>query len=198
MPPADDIQRYLVGAWRLMTGRRDGLALLDVSADGFWNSFFAIVLALPPLFVDWAGWAKELGSDPLAPTSQFYYFLRLGVADLGAWVLPLVGLAFVAPLAGIRDRFVQYVVAVNWASAILSWLVLPAALLRLAVSSNSSLFLLVSFGLFGLSMVLTWRLTTIVIARGPAIGSAVFGGMFAASIFVLFTLQSALGINVSG
>ncbi|MEP9372005.1 transporter [Mesorhizobium sp. KR1-2] len=198
MPPADDIQRYLVGAWRLMTGRRDGLALLDVSADGFWNSFFAIVLALPPLFVDWAGWAKELGADPLAPTSQFSYFLRLGVADLGAWVLPLIGLAFVAPLAGIRDRFVQYVVAVNWASAILSWLVLPAALLRLVVSSDSSLFLLVSFGLFGLSMVLTWRLTTIVIARGPAIGSAVFGGMFAASIFVLFTLQSALGINVSG
>jgi hypothetical protein len=198
MPPADDIQRYLVGAWRLMTGRRDGLALLDFSADGFWNSFFAIVLALPPLFVDWAGWAKELGSDPLAPTSQFSYFLRLGVADLGAWILPLVGLAFVARLAGIRDRFVQYVVAVNWASAILSWLVLPSALLRMVVSSTSSLFLLVSFGLFGLSMVLTWRLTTIVIARGPAIGSAVFGGMFAASIFVLFALQSALGINVSG
>lgn len=198
MPPADDIQRYLVGAWRLMTGKRDGLALLDLSADGFWNSFFAIVIALPPLIVGWVGTANELGADPSAPAGPFSYLLRLAAIDLGTWILPLVGLAFAAPLAGIRDRFVQYVVAINWGSAILSWLVLPAALLKLVVSSNSGFFIAVSLGLFGLSMVLTWRLTTIVIARGPAIGSAVFGGMFAASIIVLVVLESLFGVYAAG
>ena len=39
-PPAS-----LTGAWRLMLGKADGLRLLDLSADGFWNSFFAIVVA---------------------------------------------------------------------------------------------------------------------------------------------------------
>ncbi|WP_019172672.1 hypothetical protein [Pseudaminobacter salicylatoxidans] len=198
MPPADDIQRYLVGAWRLMTGKRDGLALLDISADGFWNSFFAIVVALPPLIVGWVGSANELGDDPAATASRFSYLLRLAIVDLGAWVLPLAALAVAAPIAGIRDRFVHYVVAINWASVILAWLLLPVALLRLVVASTSSIFVLASIGLFALSMVLTWRLTNTVIARGPAMGSAVFAGMFMASIIVLLVLESIFGIYGSG
>ncbi|PSJ57852.1 transporter [Pseudaminobacter soli (ex Li et al. 2025)] len=196
MPPADDIQRFMVGAWRLMTGKRDGLSLLDISADGFWNSFFAIIIALPPLIVDWVATANELSDDPAATASRFSYLLRLAVIEMGVWILPLIALALAAPLAGIRDRFVQYVVAFNWGSAILAWLVLPAALLKLLLTSNSALFLTVSFGLFALSMVLTWRLTNVVIARGPAMGSAVFAAMFAASVIVLVVLQSALGIYV--
>ncbi|SFU18320.1 transporter [Mesorhizobium sp. YR577] len=195
MPPGDDIQRYLAGAWRLMMGKRDGVALLDLSADGFWNSFFAIVIALPPLFVGWAGTASELGADPMASSSRFSYFLRLAAVDLGAWVLPLVALAFIAPMAGIRDRFVHYVVATNWASVILSWLVLPAALLRLFTTADSQLVVAASFAVFVLSMVLTWRLTNAIIAKGPAVGSAVFAGMFVASVVVLIALQSLLGIS---
>ena len=48
MPSAENIQLYLTGAWRMMMGKADGLRLLDLSVDGFWNSFFAIVIALPP------------------------------------------------------------------------------------------------------------------------------------------------------
>jgi hypothetical protein len=112
--------------------------------------------------------------------------------------LPLVGLAFVASTAGIRDRFVHYVIASNWSSAILAWLMLPAALLRLITPSNSDLALTLSLGLFLLSMVLSWRLTNAVIAKGAAMGSAVFAGMFIASLVVLIVLQAALGVYVSG
>ena len=37
----------------MMLGKPDGLRLLDLSADGFWNSFFAIVGALPALIAGW-------------------------------------------------------------------------------------------------------------------------------------------------
>lgn len=198
MPPADDIQRYLTGAWRLMMGKREGVALLDVSADGFWNSFFAIAIALPALIVGWVGTANEIGADPAAAASRLSYLLRLALIDIGAWILPLIGLAFVASSAGIRDRFVHYVIASNWSSAILAWLMLPAALLRLVTASNSDLALTLSLGLFLLSMVLSWRLTNAVIAKGAAMGSAVFAGMFIASLVVLIVLQAALGVYVSG
>jgi hypothetical protein len=198
MPPADDIQRYLTGAWQLMMGKREGVALLDVSADGFWNSFFAIAIALPALIVGWVGTANEIGADPAAAASRLSYLLRLALIDIGAWILPLVGLAFVASTAGIRDRFVHYVIASNWSSAILAWLMLPAALLRLVTPSNSDLALTLSLGLFLLSMVLSWRLTNAVIAKGAAMGSAVFAGMFIASLVVLIVLQAALGVYVSG
>jgi hypothetical protein len=197
MPSAAEIQRYLTGAWRLMTGRSDGLLMLDISADGFWNSFFAIVVALPPLFVGWIGMANEIAAEPLAG-SRLSVLLRLAAIDLSAWVLPLAALALAAPLAGIGARFVHYVVASNWGSALIIWLMLPAALLRLISPSSSDLASLLSIGLFGLSMVLTWRLTNVVIGRGPAIGTAVFAGMFIASLAVLFLLQAALGIYIPG
>ncbi len=62
MPSAEEIQLYLTGAWRMMMGKADGLRLLDLSADGFWNSFFAIVIALPALIVGWVGVANELSA----------------------------------------------------------------------------------------------------------------------------------------
>lgn len=62
MPSVEDIQRYLTGAWRMMLGKTDGLRLLDLSADGFWNSFFAIVVALPPLVVSWVGAANVMAT----------------------------------------------------------------------------------------------------------------------------------------
>jgi hypothetical protein len=43
MLSADETYASLAGAWRLMLGKADGLRLLDLSADGFRNSFFAIV-----------------------------------------------------------------------------------------------------------------------------------------------------------
>ena len=51
MPSTDDIYRQLTGVWQMMTGKPDGIRLLDLSADGFWNSFFAIVVAVPALIV---------------------------------------------------------------------------------------------------------------------------------------------------
>lgn len=195
MLTADETQASLTGAWRLMLGKTDGLRLLDLSADGFWNSFFAIVVAAPALIVGWVGIANEIG-DPDAFVGRFGMLMRLATVDIGSWVLPLIALALVAPRAGIGGRFVHYVVASNWASAITAWLMLPSALIRLFLSSASQVSSLVSLLLFALSMGLTWRMTNATIGKGPAVGTAVFAGMFIASLLVLFGLQMLLGITV--
>ena len=197
MLSADETQASLTGAWRLMLGKADGLRLLDISADGFWNSFFAIVVAFPALVAGWVGIANEIG-DPDAFAGRFGVLLRLAAVDIGAWVLPLIGLALVAPRAGIGNRFVHYVVASNWASAIIAWLMLPSALIRLFVPAGDQTAGLVSLLLFLVSMVLTWRMTNAVISKGAAVGTAVFAGMFVASLAVLFGLQALLGITVPG
>jgi hypothetical protein len=195
MLSADETYASLAGAWRLMFGKADGLRLLDLSADGFWNSFFAIVVAAPALIVGWVGIANEIG-DPDAFAGRLGMLIRLATVDLGSWVLPLVALALVAPRAGIGGRFVHYVVASNWTSAIIAWLMLPSALLRLFLPSSSEVASLLSLALFALSMVLTWRMTNTTIGKGPAVGTAVFVGMFVASLLVLFGLQALLGIDI--
>ncbi|WP_192364463.1 transporter [Mesorhizobium mediterraneum] len=194
MLSSDETYASLTGAWRLMLGKADGLRQLDLSADGFWNSFFAIVVAAPALIVGWVGLANEIG-DPNAFAGRFSMLIRLATVDIGAWVLPLVGLALVAPRAGIGGRFVHYVVASNWASAIIAWMMLPAALIRLFLPSTNEFAVLASLLLFALSMILTWRMTNVAIGRGAAVGTAVFAGMFVASLVVLFGLQALLGIG---
>jgi hypothetical protein len=192
---ADETQASLAGAWRLMLGKADGQRLLDLSADGFWNSFYAMVVAVPALVVGWVGIANEIG-DPDAFSTRLSLLVRLAAVDFGAWVLPLAGLALVAPRVGIGGRFVAYVVASNWASAIIAWLMLPAALARLLLPEGSGVAGFVSVACFLLSMVLTWRMTNAVIGKGPAVATAVFTGMFAGSLAVLFALQGLLGITI--
>ncbi|TIL81775.1 MAG: transporter, partial [Mesorhizobium sp.] len=143
MLSSDETYASLNGAWRLMLGKADGLRQFDLSADGFWNSFFAIVVAAPALIVGWVGLANEIG-DPNAFAGRFSMLIRLATVDIGVWVLPLVGLALVAPRAGIGGRFVHYVVASNWASAIIAWMMLPAALIRLFLPSTNEFAVLAS------------------------------------------------------
>lgn len=192
---ADETQASLTGAWRLMLGKADGVRLLDLSADGFWNSFYAMIVAVPALMVGWVGIANEVG-DPDAFAGRLAMLVKLAMVDLGAWVLPLVALALVAPHAGIGGRFVAYVVASNWASAIIAWLMLPSALVRLFLPATDATAGFVSLFCFLLSMVLTWRMTTAVIGKGAATGTAVFAGMFVGSLLVLFGLQALLGIAI--
>lgn len=195
MLATDELQNNLWGAWRVMTGKADGLRLLDLSADGFWNSFFALVIALPPLFVSWTSIANEVSPGPELFSERVGMMPRLALIDLCTWVLPLVGLAAVAKPAGIGGRFVHYVVANNWASAIIAWMMMPPALLRLLFPTTAGVASLISFGLFLVSMMFGWQLTNTTINKGPAVATAVFAAMFAASIVVLLILQSALGLS---
>jgi hypothetical protein len=88
------------------------------------------------------------------------------------------------------------VVASNWASAIIAWLQLPGTLLKLFMPRAVDTIMLAALLLFIIAMVLSWRMTNAAIGKGAAIGSAVFAGMFVASLIVIFTLQALLGIQI--
>lgn len=194
MPTGEEIQRYLFGAWRMMLGRADGLRLLDLSADGFWNSFFAVVVSAPALAVGWVGLARQADPDPADIADRIGVLLRLATMDLAAWILPLIALALAARPAGIADRFVAYVVATNWASALLIWLTLPLSVLRLV--AGGEVIDLLALALFMFTLFLSWRVTNLAIGRGPATGAAVFAAMFAASLLVLLGLQKLFGVTI--
>ncbi|PDQ22670.1 transporter [Mesorhizobium sanjuanii] len=193
MLSSDETYASLAGAWRLMLGKADGLRLLDLSADGFWNSFFAIVVAAPAMIVSWVGLANEIG-DPDAFAGRLGMLIRLATVDIGSWLLPLVALALVAKHAGFGGRFVHYVVASNWASAIVAWIMLPSTLVRLVLPPTSAFAGLLWLFLFALSMMLTWRMTNAAISKGAAVGTAVFAGMFVVSLAVQTGLLALLGI----
>jgi len=195
MPNFEEIVRYLTGAWRMMTGRRDGLLLLDLSADGFWNSFYAIAVAMPPLFVGWVGYADSIAGETDSSGSRIILLITLAFIDIAGWIVPLVLLAFAARPAGISDRFAAYVVASNWGTVITAWMALPSGLLRLLLPESPDIAISVGVVIFLVTLVLSWRLTNAAINKGPAIATGVFVVMVIASIATVLFLQSFFGIE---
>jgi hypothetical protein len=195
MPEIEEIQRYLTGSWRMMTGKPDGIRLLDISADGFWNSFFAIAIALPALIAGWVTIANTISPDHVAFGARLSIMLRLATVDIGAWVLPLAAFAAAARPAGLADRLAHYVISSNWGSALIVWMMLPPTLLRMFFPGAADFASVVSICLFVVSLVLSWRLTNSAIGKGAGVASAVFGAMFVASLAVLYLLQFVLGLG---
>lgn len=195
MPPVEDIQRQMQGAWRMMTGRPDGIRLLDISADGFWNSFFAVVVALPVMLIAWVPVAGELSGPGASFAERLGVVVRLAVVDIGGWILPLVAFAAVVDRVGLRDRFVHYIVASNWGSALFAWFMLPTSLLRLLLPEAADAATAFALGIFLASLVLSWRLTDAALGKGAPTTTAVFFGILFASILTLFALQDLLRLN---
>jgi hypothetical protein len=185
----------MTGAWRLMMGRTDGVRLLDISVNGFWDSFFAIVIAAPALAVGWIASANEFQQFEMS-ASRLSIVARLAAIDLSVWILPLVVLALVVHRVGLADRFVAYVVSGNWASALLVWMMLPPSILRLMAPQTADVASLLSLMLFVASLVLTWRQTNAVLNKGPAVATALFVGMFVSALAVLVAMQSLFGLNL--
>ena len=179
----------------MMLGKVDGLRELDLSVDGFWNSFFAVVVALPALIVNWVTIADSYGDVAADFEDRFAIFIRLAVIDLVAWLLPLAGLALVARRFRFADRYVHYVVASNWTTAIVAWLMLPPAILLLFLPDQTDMAWFLSLAIFIASQIFVWRMTNVAIGRGAAPASAVYAGMFAASIVILIALQWLLGLG---
>lgn len=195
MPKLEEIQQYLTGAWRMMIGKPDGLRLLDISADGFWNSFLAIAIAMPALIAGWVTIANTLSPAFLPFGARLAIMLKLATVDIGAWILPLVAFAALAGPGGVSDRFAHYVISSNWGSALIIWMMLPPTLLRMFFPGTADFASAMSFCLFVVSLVLTWRLTNSALGKGIGMTTAVFAAMFVASVVALYGLQFALGLE---
>jgi len=139
MLSADDIQRGLVGAWRLFLGKREAVLLFDTSFTGFWRSFLAVILVLP-IYVLYIGSERRMivGSLPsgMAFDETTFAVSRFGALALDWMVFPLVTALLARPL-GFANHYVRLIVAFNWGSPLVSGIVaLPAILYAFGIVSQ--------------------------------------------------------------
>ena len=121
MGPFANLPTSLSGAWDVMNGRAEGLRKLDLTIDGFWRSFGAVVLILPVALVALASERVAFaahGGEAVALTGG-YVVLRL-IAVIVDWLTFPVILALLARPMGIAARFVPYIVARNWAAVLVA------------------------------------------------------------------------------
>jgi len=140
-----EVRSALQGSWLLFKNRPEGLRYFDMSINGFWRSFGAI-LPLAPLFVLTALAERKLiieeaSLDPQVLANTFWQAQI--TSYLIDWVtLPLVLAALAGPL-GISKGYVPFVVARNWTSLLAAvFYVVPAVLFLLGIIPSGFLVLL--------------------------------------------------------
>lgn len=116
----EEITRSLTAAWALFLDRPGAMRGFDVSVDGFWRSFAAVILVVPSYALAVLA-EREMAAamDAAAAVQDGAAFLVQNVLGLGLdWVALPVILALLARPLGIARHYPEFVVARNWGAVI--------------------------------------------------------------------------------
>ncbi|MCX5496343.1 hypothetical protein OSH11_16670 [Kaistia dalseonensis] len=124
----------LKGAFELFLGRRDGLKRFDMSVDGFWHSFRAVLYVLPFSAINTAVEHRLLLADSIVQTGSDGAFLAARIVDFALdWITMPLLLALFARQLQITRSYAPYIVVRNWASVIM---VIPQSLIALMIGTG--------------------------------------------------------------
>jgi hypothetical protein len=173
--------RSLKACWQLVCLDEDGYDQLDLSADGFWDSFKAIFL-VAPLYIYANSAGAQLTEPPQAPPAIFAAISMLALL----WVTWPWLMISISHLLGVERNYVRYVVAYNWTSVYIIAALVPVLLLQqLGVLGQ------VSGALVSLCVVAWSLFLRYYVARtGLKTGALASGGLVAADLLLSFMLSA--------
>lgn len=194
VPSLAELLRYFSGIFRLMQGKRDGLQRLNLSADGFWASFSAIIVSLPPMALSWVEFETVERQWPFVGSGVGAYAAH-ALADVTAWVLPLLILIMAARHIGLRRKIGPIVIALNWSGALLAWALVPLWLLMLLTGGSMAVaFLLLLAGLA--TLVLTTRVVVFAGDCDYLVAGAITALLVVCSILTYAAVMDVTGIKL--
>ncbi|GGE09908.1 hypothetical protein GCM10011390_31220 [Aureimonas endophytica] len=194
-PGLSEILGYFQGTIELMQGRSEGLRRLDLSADGFWSSFFALFVALPPMALSWIEFEDVQREAPVADAGPVFVFGAHAAADILAWLLPVALLMALAKWIGLRRKLAPLVVASNWGNACLAWAMAPAELLVIVTGGHSlAMIVAVIASLVALGLLVRLIATALGHDMKAAIGITIL--MILASMFSYAAMTDLTGLQL--
>ncbi len=130
-----EVTRSIHGAWRIARLDPDALAYFNVTADGFWRSFSALILVIP-VYIGFLilSHSHQPGLElPTGPGTSVEWFVTVKlVSFVASWLIfPLVMVA-ISRLLDLTQTYAQYIIVWNWASVLEMAVFLPAVMLFLS------------------------------------------------------------------
>ena len=108
IPPRTEIMASLFGAWCLIRFDPRGLNYFNHTADGFWRSFFAAVIALPLFLTLSIIHTHEAEAGRSISTSIHLLRYALG------WVVFPAVMVILTRLLDRTGHYASYIIALNW------------------------------------------------------------------------------------
>jgi hypothetical protein len=134
---ADDVTRSLAASWRLLWADAKAPPDLDLSRDGFWRSYLALILTIPSMIPMLAAERTLAGLPNSSGLFDAPGLLAAVVAAelLAILAVPALLIALAPPLLS-SPRFTGFIIAWNWAGIVsASLMAVPAAVFALGWSN---------------------------------------------------------------
>ncbi|MDA1099404.1 MAG: hypothetical protein O2967_10520 [Proteobacteria bacterium] len=130
-----EARRSIHGAWRIARLDPDALAYFNVTADGFWRSFSALILVMP-VYIGFLILSHSQQSGPELPAgpvnSMAWHVAVKVVAFVASWLIfPLIMVA-ISRLLDLTQNYAQYIIVWNWSNVLEMAVTLPAVMLFLS------------------------------------------------------------------
>lgn len=179
---------------KIIRGDEAALDQMDISSDGFWRSFAAIIWALPALFFAWVFDARDLIADGVELT-MVRIVIYSAIIEMVLWFLPIILLAFVLRPLGLASRYSHLIIARNWLSVPIVYAYIVVMLLSL-LFGNASPLVLVAFAFLLVAIWIQIRVTRISLQSDASIAAALVIGEIILLLIIMFYAQSTLGLTV--
>ena len=127
-----EITKSINGAWRIARMDQNALNYFNMSIEGFWRSFLA-VLIVAPLYVVFLVLnlgqltAMELPTGS-STSKELYVAITLAAHILGWLAFPVVMIP-ISRLMDLSQSYVPYIIVWNWSNVLVMAVILPAVLL---------------------------------------------------------------------
>ncbi|MCV9937770.1 hypothetical protein OIU35_15560 [Boseaceae bacterium BT-24-1] len=188
---ADDVTRSLIASWRLLTADAKALPDLDLSRDGFWRSYLALILTIPSMIPVLAAERTLAG---LSNTGGLFDAPGLLAAVVTAEMLAVLAvpalLVGIAPNLTHNPHFTGFIITWNWAGILsAAMMAVPATVFALGWSNPGiATFQTLAFA----TIVLRLRYCVARAAFGPESGVA--GAIACASLLADYAVIRTFGL----
>ena len=129
MPPRREIERSIYGVWRIVLRDPDAPRYFNVTADGFWRSFFAAAI-VAPLYLLQILLAQDLIAADVNVLGFTSYLLVQAVVFVFTWVGFVILMVPVTRLLNLEASYAAFVIVWNWSQVLKIALVVLVLLLR--------------------------------------------------------------------
>ena len=185
-----EIERSLIGGWRLFLNKPDALQSFDTSTEGFWRSFQVIGLVAPIYLITALTERTITFGDAIATgtVSAAAFWATQGLTLAVDWVALPILLASVAGLIGIKREYPAYIAVRNWAAPLM---LAPFTLVSLLDGLGVGADVLLIPSLAGLAFSL--RFGYLIARRTLNVGIDVAIGLVALDLLVSFAVLKVIG-----
>jgi hypothetical protein len=175
--------RSLAAAWRIMRHETQAFDDLNLTIEGFWRSFAAVVPILPMVWIVSHSMDQAVAGDAnlQGRTDGWGWAILQTLLDWAAW--PIVSGMLVRFLK-LEAGYVRFIVAYNWIAVILSALICFPYLLHLLGLLSFPLTSLAGLFVLGVSLYYSWYLARVALA--------INGGVAATFAVADFALSSGI------